>query len=472
MKNWIAGEPYRGDGASIAVTNPATLEVVGEVESCDARTLDMAVSAARRAQPAWAADEAVRRVALGRAAEILTEHQDEIALIVSREQGKPVPQAAREVFNCARAASWYAGIEVSEQVLRDTDTQRIVAQRRPIGVVGVITPWNFPVTILAMKLWAALRAGNTVVIKPAPTTPLSTLRIAELLGDVLPPGVVNTVTGGGELGGWMTNHPGIGKISFTGSTRTGKAVMASGAETLKRLTLELGGNDPAILLDDADLTAAAPALVRSAFFNAGQVCQAVKRVYVPRHLEDALVPLLVQEANAFITLGCGQDADTTVGPVNNRMQHDVVTRLVSAARAEGADVRELGTDHSAELPGHFFRPVLVTGLTNDSALVAEEQFGPALPVVAYDDLDELVTHLNDEDFGLDASVWSASESRALAVAQRIRAGQVFVNSHAGPPEPDIPFGGVKGSGFGREMGLTGLDDVTELRILTLTKAVS
>lgn len=472
MKNWIAGAPYRGDRDAIEVLNPATLAIVGDVEACDALALELAVNAARKAQPDWAADEAARCTALAEAAKILAEHRDEIAELISLEQGKPAPQAAREVAGCERGAVWYSQLEMHSEVLRDTDTQRIVAQRRPIGVIGVIAPWNFPVTILGMKVWAALRAGNTLVVKPAPTTPLSTLRIAELLGAVLPSGVFNTVTGAGELGGLMTTHPGIGKISFTGSTQTGKAVMAAGAETVKRLTLELGGNDPAILLDGVDLAGVAPALVRSAFYNAGQVCQAIKRVYVPRALEADLIPLLVKEANDFITLGSGQDPRTTVGPVNNAMQKDVVTRLVDAARAEGAEIHQVGTDLSADLPGYFVRPVVVSGVTNTSALVADEQFGPALPVVAYDNLDELIDHLNEEEYGLDASVWATDEGHALAVADRIRAGQVFVNSHAGPPEPEIPFGGVKGSGFGREMGRTGLDDVTELRILTLAKAVS
>ncbi|MFK0156644.1 aldehyde dehydrogenase family protein [Streptomyces sp. NPDC090499] len=468
MKNTVNGRPS-GTGLGVDVLNPATLEVVDTVNACRPEAVDAACRAAHAALPVWAASDEARQAALRECLKVLVDHHDELAVLLSKEQGKPLAQARQELLGSARILQWYADVELQESVLRDTPRERIVARRRPIGVVGLITPWNFPITILGMKLWATLRAGNTVVVKPAPTTPLTTLRYAELIASVLPAGVVNTVTGEGLVGQMLTTHPLVDKISFTGSTATGRSVMANSAETLKRLTLELGGNDPAILLDDADLDAAIPVLVRGSFHNAGQVCQAIKRVFVPTRLVDEVVERMVTVSDSYMVVGCGQDEAVTVGPVNNPAQQRFVQDLVTDAAERGATIHELGAVKYEGLPGYFVRPVIVTGLDASAPLVTEEQFGPALPIVAYDDLDALVDGLNADEYGLDASVWSADEEKALGIASRLRVGQVYVNSHAGPPDPEIPFGGVKGSGFGRELGLRGLDDVSELQVLKVAR---
>lgn len=470
MKNSINGGAS-GSGTGLDVVNPATLEVIDTIEDCGRDAVDLAVSAARDALRPWATSDETRRTAMRACHTVLTEHEDELAELLSREQGKPVAQAYQELRGSARILDWYIDVSLPDEILRENENELVVARRRPIGVLGLVVPWNFPVTILSMKLWAAIRTGNTVIVKPAPTAPLTVLRLAELVNTVLPRGVVNTVTGGADVGQMLTSHPGIDSISFTGSTATGAAVMASAAPTLKRLTLELGGNDPAILLDDVDLTTAVPMLVRSAFHNAGQVCQAIKRVFVPTALVEDVVSQMVDHARATMVIGRGQDADVTLGPVNNGAQQKIVQDLVADAVDQGGKVHELGTARFDALPGYFVRPVVVSGLSLTDRLVAEEQFGPALPVVAYDDLDALVAHLNAEDFGLDASVWSANEARAVEVATWIHAGQVYVNTHAGPPDPEIPFGGVKKSGFGRELGLRGVDDVTDLQVLKVARAV-
>jgi acyl-CoA reductase-like NAD-dependent aldehyde dehydrogenase len=466
ISNWIGGQPVSDPGAVTEVRNPATLEVIALVEDCGPARVDEAVAAARRAFPAWSASDDERRAALRRIVPVLDEHKDGLAVLLSREQGKPVEQAHRELAGSARMLAWYTELEIGDEVLRETP-QRVIARRRPVGVAGLITPWNFPVTILGMKLWATLRAGNTAIVKPAPYTPLTTLRIAELLSGVLPPGVLNTVTGGTAAGAALTAHPGIDLISFTGSTPTGRAVMAGAAPTLKRLTLELGGNDPAILLPDANLDIAIPNLVRSSFHNAGQICAAIKRIFAPAHLADEVTERMVALADSYLVLGPGDDPESTIGPVNNAAQRDIVRELVADAVAHGGKVHELGRVNDRGLPGYFLRPVIVSGLPATARLVAEEQFGPAVPVVAYDDVNQLIEGLNAEPFGLDASVWSADTAQATELAGRIRAGQVYVNSHGGAPDPEIPFGGVKGSGFGRELGVRGLDDASELVVLTL-----
>jgi len=470
MRNTINGSPA-GPGEGLDVIDPATLEYIDRVDRCGRAEVDAACQAAAAAGPKWARSETDRQRAMLACAEILAVYEDELARLLTREQGKPLAQAYQELRGNARLLHWYATLDHPDTVLRDTAEELVVATNRPVGVVAIITPWNFPITILAMKLWAALLAGNTVVVKPAPTTPLATLRLAELLSQVLPAGVVNTVTGGAETGSLLTRHPLVGKISFTGSTASGRSVMEAAAPTLKRLTLELGGNDPAVLLDDADLDAVLPAVLRGAFYNAGQVCQAIKRVYVPTAMRDEAVARLVALADTGFVVGHGLQPAVTMGPVNNAAQKQRVTGLVADAGARGALIQPVG-EMRHDLPGHFVQPVIVSRIGAAAPLVTEEQFGPALPVVAYDDIDEVVDGLNAGPYGLDASVWSADADRAVTIAARLKVGQAYVNTHAGPPEPDVPFGGVKASGFGRELGIRGLEEVSELRVLRVARAVT
>lgn len=458
-----------GTGEGREVINPATLEVIDSVDIFTPEDVDLTVRAAREAFPAWASSSEERRRLLVRCSEVLGEHEDELAVLLSREQGKPVAQAYQELRGSQRILDWYADLADTEEVLRDTAEERVITQLTPIGVAALITPWNFPVTILGMKLWAILRAGNTVVIKPASTTPLSTLRLAQLLADILPAGVINTVTGSGAVGQELASHPLVDKVSFTGSTDVGRIVMGAATPGLKRLTLELGGNDPAILLDDVDLDQALPAILRSSFHNAGQVCQAIKRVFVPRGLYSEVVDRLVALGNEAYVIGAGTTEGVTMGPVNNAGQLETVSRLVEDAKSRGGVVHAIGR-RVDDLPGYFVMPSIVSGVEEDWPLAAEEQFGPALPIIAYDDVDAVVERLNAGEFGLDASVWGRDEEKAAEVSLRLQVGQSFVNMHAGPPDPLIPFGGVKGSGFGRELGRKGLEESSHFRVLKIRKA--
>jgi len=463
FQNLSGGKYVRGSTAS-SIFNPATLEVVGRAPLSTTSDLDDAVVAATTAlKGKWSRDDGLRREALATCANILDRHIDELSGLLSLEQGKPVVSAAGEIRIASRICRYYAGRVTRSEMIRETVADRVAVMRAPVGVVGLIIPWNFPITILFMKLGPALLSGNTIIIKPAPTTPLTTLRLADLLSAALPAGVLNTVTGEGDIGEALVAHPGIAKISFTGSTATGRRVMRSAASTLKRLTLELGGNDAAIVLDDANPDVVAPRLFASAFTNAGQLCAAVKRLYVHRRIYPQVVENL-QKLARETKVGIGTAAATQMGPVNNRMQFDRIRGLVDEARAAGANVFDDG-EALPDLPGYFLRPAIVTGLREDARLVVEEQFGPVLPVPPFTVMEDAIAQANATEFGLGGSVWSGDPQRAIDVAARLEAGSLYVNSHAVPPDPEIPFGGTKSSGFGYELGDWGIDEFSIRRVM-------
>jgi acyl-CoA reductase-like NAD-dependent aldehyde dehydrogenase len=332
--------------------------------------------------------------------------------------------------------------------------------RRPLGVVAAITPWNYPLILASWKIAPALLAGNTLVIKPSPFTPRSTLAMVETLADVFPAGVVNAVSGGDELGRWMTSHATPRKISFTGSVETGKHVAMAAAPDLKRVTLELGGNDAAIVLDDADPAVVGEKLFDAAFANNGQVCSAVKRVYVPEALHDDLVDAIAAKASA-IKVGDGMDPESELGPINNKPQYERVSELVAEALESGATAVTGGAP--MEGPGYFFQPTVLTGVAEGTRIVDEEQFGPALPVIAYRDVDDALARANATSFGLSGSVWSSDADRAAGVADQLECGTAWVNAHLALA-PHQPFGGFKWSGLGVENGPWGLAGFTEIQV--------
>jgi acyl-CoA reductase-like NAD-dependent aldehyde dehydrogenase len=346
------------------------------------------------------------------------------------------------------------------EVIQDDDAAYAEVVRRPMGVVAAITPWNFPIVLASWKIGPALLAGNTMVLKPSPFTPRSTLLMGEILNEVLPPGVLNVVSGGDELGQWMTAHPTPRKVSFTGSVATGKHVNASAAPDLKRVTLELGGNDPAILLDDVDPGEIAEKLYAGAFDNCGQVCSAIKRVYVPEALHDDVVDALSARV-AAAKVGDGMDPDSDLGPVQNLPQYERVSELVAEALDGGASAATGGAPIDG--PGYFFQPTVLTGAAEGTRIVDEEQFGPALPVIPYRDIDDVVDRANATTYGLSGSVWSADVERAGAVAERLECGTAWVNAHVALG-PHQPFGGFKWSGLGVENGPWGLAGFTELQV--------
>lgn len=455
------------DGALVAgasaldVIDPTIAMPFAQAPRADAAQAEHAIAAAARAQPGW---EALgydgRRPYLERFAEAITANLDRIAETLTRERGGPIADCRFEVGRARDAIAHFAAQTLPDRVLLDTPHQRIVEQRTAQGVVVAIMPWNRPMTLLAFKLGPALITGNTVIAKPAPTTPLSTLLLGELAAEIFPAGVFQTLVDANDLGPLLTSHRDVAHVSFTGSTPTGRKVMASAAATLKRCTLELGGNDAAIVLDDADIAAIAGRIHAAAFINAGQVCFATKRVYAPRALAGPLAEALAERAGAAV-LGDGMDPATTMGPLQNRMQFDKVRDIIASAHAEGGTFLTGGEPTGQ---GYFIRPAIVTGLPDSARLVQEEQFGPVLPVLAYDTVDEAVAAANASEFGLGGTVWGSDTARAMAVASRIQTGTIWVNQHMSLPL-DVPFGGAKQSGIGLQNGVAGMEDVTQLRVL-------
>ncbi len=456
----IGGKPVTGP-ATFAVINPATGQVFAEAPDCSRDQLDEAMRAAQAAAGAWRADEDARRAALRAAAAAALAAADGLAAILTAEQGKPLKAAAFEVAEMARWLEYAAGLDLPRAVLQDDERGHAELVHRPLGVVAAITPWNYPLLLAGWKLGPALLAGNTVVLKPSPFTPLSTLALGSILAAVLPPGVVNVVSGGDELGAWMTSHPAVAKISFTGSVPTGKAVAAAAAPDLKRFTLELGGNDAAIVLDDADPATVERGLFWGAFINNGQICAGIKRIYVPEKLHADVVEALAHRARRT-RVGPGTEAGVQLGPVQNQPQFDRVRGLVADALGRGATAAAGG--HPLDRDGYFFAPTILTGVAEGTPIVDEEQFGPAVPVIPYRDVDDAVARANDTRYGLSGSVWSADPDRAAAVAARLECGTAFVNDHL-TLQPYIPFGGMKWSGMGVENGPWGLAEFTALQVL-------
>jgi acyl-CoA reductase-like NAD-dependent aldehyde dehydrogenase len=405
-----------------------------------------------------------RAALLVKLAEALEAEQDPFARLLTKEQGKPLPQALWEIAISIAGLRYFATLDLPPEVFKEDGTQKVVRQHRPLGVVAAITPWNLPLLLLLIKVAPALLAGNTVVAKPAPTTPLATLKFGELCSRLLPPGVVNIVVDQNDLGAALASHPDVAKVAFTGSTVTGKKVMVSAAGTLKRLTLELGGNDAAIVLDDADTKLVAPKIYAAATALSGQACIAIKRLYVHDSLYDAVCDELGRLARETV-VGDGLEPGTQMGPIQNQAQFERVKGLLEDARQHGTIIAGGGV---FEREGYFVQPTIVRDIPDSARLVREEQFGPVLPVLRFSDIDEVIARANDTEFGLGGSVWSSDRERAFRVATRVNAGMVWVNKHL-DPALDTPFAGAKQSGIGVEMGQEGLEEFTQATIINMAK---
>ena len=462
----IDGEPVSGD-SPLPVVDPATEQVFAHAPNCTRAQLDRSVAAARRAFPGWRAlDIERRRALLEQFAPRVEAARDELATLLTREQGKPLAFAQRELDSLTRFMRGQCRLTFPTEVVNEDGPQRrSVTRRVPIGVVAALAPWNFPVLLAWWKVIPALLAGNTVVLKPSPLTPLTVLRIAERLADVLPPGVLNVVSGGDDLGPWLSAHDGVDKVSFTGSTETGRRVMAGAAATLKRLTLELGGNDAAIVLPDADVETLVPALFWAAFTNSGQVCVATKRLYVHRDCYDAVRDGLVAYAKRVV-VGPGLDPLSQLGPIQNERQYRRVLDLIDDTRRAGLTICFQGEVPAG--PGYFVPVTLVDNPPEDARVVTEEAFGPVLPILRYDTIDEVVARVNASPYGLAGSIWGRDEAQAMRVAERIESGTVWINETM-YLSPDAPFAGHRQSGVGVEHGLEGLIACTEPQTITLKR---
>ena len=432
--------------------------------SASSEQLDLAVAAANEAFPRWASTSFEDRAScLTKIADCIEDHASELASILTREQGKPVAESTFEAMAAAAFFRYFANVRPGTGTAKDGQGREIETLRKPLGVIGAIVPWNYPLTLMAFKVPPALIAGNTVILKPAPTTPLSTLFLGQLIQDYLPAGVLNILSDDGSVGPAMTEHPGIAKISFTGSTETGKKVMTAASGTLKRLTLELGGNDAAIVLADADSEAIADQIFQAAFGNAGQTCIAIKRLFVHLDLYEKMCDALAKRA-AQAVVGDGMAEDTQIGPVQNKTQYDKVRAFIGKAATDG-NIITGGQPLPSE--GYFIAPTLVRDIADSAQLVTDEQFGPVLPILKFSDTEDVVQRVNASPFGLGASVWSKDSERAIAVARKLRAGTVWINKHA-DLMPHIPFGGAGISGLGTELGIDALDEFTQLQIINST----
>ncbi|MGO9931082.1 MAG: aldehyde dehydrogenase family protein [Steroidobacteraceae bacterium] len=458
----INGQLVAG-ASTFDVVNPATEQLIVACPRADAAQLNAAVAAAKAAFPAWSAtsiDE--RRKLLNKLADALAARIDEFAKLLTQEQGKPIAYARGEIAGAVDGIRVFTAMDLPVRLLKETESSRITEHRVPLGVVAAITPWNFPIAILANKVAPALLAGNTVVAKPAPTTPLTTLLFGEVCAAILPAGVLNIITDVNDLGSTLTSHPDIAKVTFTGSTATGKKVLASVADTLKRSTLELGGNDAAIVLDDVDIPEVARKVFFAAMFNTGQVCLAIKRVYAHDSIYDRFCSALATIADGAV-VGNGLDPKTEFGPLQNRSQFEKVKSLIADARRKGTIV---AGGQIPDGPGFFVRPTIVRDIADDARIVREEQFGPLLPVLRYSDVGEAIARANNSEYGLGGSVWSSDRNRAYEVATRIDSGTVWVNTHLDCP-PDVAYGGAKQSGIGSELGQQGLEEFTQRKIVNV-----
>ncbi len=460
----IGGNLVDGD-MTMDVINPATGTPFATVARASARQADAAIAAAKAAQPAWGAVGFAERAAkLNALADAIVARGDEFARILTQEQGKPLPEAMGEVAWTEGFLRHYASLELPDRIIQDDEAGYIAVKHRPLGVVVGIIAWNFPLLVACWKIGPAVLAGNAIVLKPAPTTPVTALLLGEVCREIFPAGIVNIITDANDLGPHLTAHPDVAKIGFTGSTATGKRIAASGADTLKRVTLELGGNDPAIILDDVDVKETAAAIFGNAFLNAGQVCLAIKRAYVHADIYDAMCAELARLAEEAI-VGDGLEQGTQIGPIQNAAQYEKVKGFLEAARSEGAIV---AGGKALERAGYFIAPTIVRDVTDGAKIVDEEQFGPILPLIRFDNVDDVIARANASEYGLGGSVWSKDVKRASEIAARIESGQVWVNQHIAIG-PHIPMAGFKQSGLGVEQSVEGLSEYTQVQVINIKR---
>jgi acyl-CoA reductase-like NAD-dependent aldehyde dehydrogenase len=448
--------------ATFDVINPATGHVFAQAPSVAPAQLDQVFTDAHAAYLRWREDEAGRRAAMRRAADVIEANAAGLGSILMAEQGKPLAEAVGEFYGAAVWLRYFAELELPREIVRDDAEAFEEILRRPLGVVSAITPWNFPIVLAMWKIAPALRAGNTLVVKPSPYTPLATLALGHTLRGVLPDGVLNVVTGPDPLGAAMVSHPVPRKVSFTGSTAVGRKVALAAAPDLKRVTLELGGNDPAVILGDVNVEEIAQKLFWGAFGNNGQVCVAVKRVYAHESIQPKLVEALAEIAKS-VKVDEGAVEGVQLGPLNNKPQLDRVKELIADAVGKGARVAAGGS--AIERDGYFHEPTILDNVHDGLRVVDEEQFGPVLPIIPFSDEAEAIASANNSQYGLTASVWSGDAERAFRLAARLDAGQVAINGHGRGVLPHLPFGGHKQSGIGVENGPWGLYGFTELQVI-------
>ena len=465
-RNLIDGELVE-TAQTMDVVNPANEDVIGTVPACGEAELDRAVAAARRAFASWRKTPVEeRREAIQGIAAAIKDNADELYRLLTSEQGKPHHQAQQEIYGAAGLAAAQSTLSLDDVINQDDKTRLSRTRRVPVGVVGGIVPWNFPVMMAIQKIVPAILSGCTIVLKPSPFTPLTTLRIAELIKDVVPAGVVNVITGEDSLGPLITGHPDVDKITFTGSTATGKKIMEGASKDLKRITLELGGNDASIVLPDADVEKVAEQLFWSSFSNAGQICVAAKRIYIHEDIYDDLSKAIAEYAKG-VTVGDGSQQGTGVGPIQNRKQFERVCELIQDAKDSGYTFL-VGGDVDPSGSGYFVPITILDNPPEDARIVAEEQFGPVMPLMKFSTEEEAIARANASEYGLAGAVWTKDADKGVAIAEQLETGTVWINEFL-HINPLAPFGGHKQSGFGAEYGIEGLKEFTYPQVITVKR---
>jgi acyl-CoA reductase-like NAD-dependent aldehyde dehydrogenase len=448
--------------------NPSTLEVIGKVINTSKEEINATINKAKIAQKLWSArPDSERKEILLKVAEALQQNAQQLAEWITREQGKPLsgPGSNFEMQACVGWTQVPASLDVPEEIVFEDETRKDVLYRKPIGVVAAIAPWNWPLMIAIWQIIPSLRMGNTVILKPSEYTTFSTLEMIKVINSVLPEDVLQVVTGRGEVGSYLTAHPEIGKIMFTGSIATGKKVIEASSKNMARLTLECGGNDAGIILPGLDLTKHIENIFWGAFLNMGQTCACLKRLYVHEDDYEKIAKVLA-DYSSNIPMGDGANEANVLGPIQNKMQFDKIQDLIADSENIGADF--LFTGQKPDSEGYFIPVTLIGNVDNGNRIVDEEQFGPVLPIIKYKTIEEAIAKANDSENGLGASVWSDNVTEAEKVAGQLEAGTVWINQH-GAINPFVPFGGAKQSGYGVEFGIEGLKAVTVPKVISIKK---
>lgn len=460
----IGGQLIDGD-MTMDVINPASGEVFTNVARASEQQAEQAVQAAKEAFATWSITPIEeRRKCIEKLADAVAENGEQLARILTQEQGKPLAEAQGEIAWTEGYLRHYATLEIPTRTIQDNEEGLIELRRKPLGVVAGIIAWNFPLLVACWKIGPATLAGNTIIIKPAPTTPATTLALGEIAQSIFPAGVVNIIADDNDLGPFLTSHPDVAKVGFTGSTETGKRIMQNSAQTLKRLTLELGGNDPAIVLGDVDVKETAQQVFNNAFLNCGQVCLAIKRAYVHESIYDDMCNELATLANEAI-VDDGMKQGTQIGPLQNKQQYEKVKGFLESAKSDGTVV---AGGEVLDNAGYFIRPTIVKDVTDGHKIVDEEQFGPILPLIPYKDIDDVINRANNSDYGLGGSVWTKDVDKGIEIADRIESGSVWVNQHLNIG-PHIPMAGFKESGIGVEQSVEGLEEFTQVKVINVAR---